>query len=278
MDKKEILYELSLKYNTLKMYENTIEQMRKNNCSDDAINVIIGERDSVEAEVSDLLSYNDLDKPGHPEKSPHVGSDNKFLTELNKHCEYRNLYDERDGNFFDNISKKAYEAPTIEVKHSSFKPTFAYIQEKISNSQWISCSNFIVKFPKEKIDIDEWRVSGVNYSIAPKVTSATKYICPSHNVLTVIVNDFAELRDSGEYVVLSDIVEKLYSNGVSVIGNIDVDVINNNGVLLYTLRFVNCIYDNCEFDGFSYESTDLRHAILNFSYDEIKIIKSIPLT
>ena len=83
MDKKEILYELSLKYNTLKMYDNTIEQMRKNNCSDDAINVIIGERDSVEAEVSDLLSYNDLDKPGHPEKSPHVGSDNKFLTELN---------------------------------------------------------------------------------------------------------------------------------------------------------------------------------------------------
>ena len=43
MDNKEMLYELSLKYNTLKMYENTLDQMRKNGVSsEESIARILG--------------------------------------------------------------------------------------------------------------------------------------------------------------------------------------------------------------------------------------------
>lgn len=272
MDKKEMLYELSLKYNTLKMYNNTIEQMRNNGCSDKKINDVIAERDIVEKEVMELLKPDAQVNESH-RKCPTIAN-NKFLDELNKSCEYRELYDVRK-NFFDDIKPLDGNKDQIAYRKSEIsedkKPVYADIQEKISTSQWISCSNFIVKFPKDKINIDEWRISGVHYTMR----QSSKYSCGSRERLSVMVNDFAEMKNDGEYVILADIVNKLYSYGVNVIGNVDVDVINNNGVILYTLRFTNCIFEDADCDSFSYQTTDLRRFNLNFSYDNIEVIPPV---
>ena len=53
MDSKEMLYEISLKYNTLKMYENTIEQMKKNGNNGYSINKIELEKKAVENELAE---------------------------------------------------------------------------------------------------------------------------------------------------------------------------------------------------------------------------------
>ena len=210
---------------------------------------------------------------------------NKFIQAQKKRAEYKRLYDIRK-NFFDDITKNEIgwaeyvpetPAPTLkEVKEriekeiKDKKPKFADIQEKISNSQWISRSNFIVNFPKDKIDIDAWRVSGFHYTLKQK-SSCGSFCNNNYGDMYIIVNDFAEKKEDGTYNILSKIIKNLYTYKVNVIGSIDVDVIDNNGEVLYKLRFTNCIFNDAEPDSFSYDSTDLRRISLHFSYDDVKI-------
>ena len=50
-----MLYEISLKYNTLKMYENTLNEMKKNGvASEEAIKKIEAEKNNTESELKDL--------------------------------------------------------------------------------------------------------------------------------------------------------------------------------------------------------------------------------
>jgi len=258
MDNKEILYEISLKYNTLKMYESTIEEMKKNNISGKSLDAVIFEKNVVEKELIDLLNPN-TPTPEHGWlKNPSISNGNKFIEKMQKKAEYNSLYDIKK-NFFDDIVKESDNSIANDFSNEiNFKkPTYAEIQEKISDSQWISMSNFIVNFPKNKVNIDEWRVSSFYY------TSGDIY---------VIVNDFAEKKDDGKYVILSQIIEDLYVNSEDVIGNIILDVVNNNGDTLYSINFSNCKFSDASPDSFTYESTELRKINLHFTYDNFKII------
>lgn len=242
MDNKEMLYEISLKYNTLKMYENTIEQMKKNGNTGETLANVELEKNAIEKEFMDLLAFN-IDST--------VENENKFLKEINKNCKYKELYNPKR-NFYDDIKLNKFEE-NINDK----KPTYSDVQEKISNSQWISRSNFIVRFLKDYINIDEWRVSSFFYR-------------EDDNILSVTVNDFSEKNEDGTYNVLMKTVSNLKDSPYA--GDIYIDVINNSGDLLYRMIFENCefMYDDC--DGFTYESSELRKVILNFNFKDLYIL------
>lgn len=247
MDSKEILYEISLKYNTLKMYENTIEQMKKNGNNGHSIDKIELEKKAVENELAELLNP-DFD-------NDNVQSENKFLKEANKQLEYDDIY-AGNNSFFDEIAKQVNDA-----KLYGKKPTYSDIQDKISNAKWISRSNFIVRFPKNEVDIEEWRVAGFYYNY-PSDSS-------QKGEIRINVNDFSEKKEDGKYRILSNIVNKLYSHKVKPVGDIYVDVIDNNGEKLYTLRFTNCTFEEVYPDAFGYDSTALRRFELCFKYDNV---------
>ena len=269
MDNKEMLYEISLKYNTLKMYDNTIEQMKKNNNTGDSLNSIIKERDVIEKELVSLLDPKLATPINSCAKDPSISEEklngNKFIQATKKRCEYKKLYDIRN-NFYDNISLKNMSFDVIPTKEEIIakrekemegkKPTYADIQEKISNSQWISCSNFIVRFDNDKINIASWRVSGFYYRC--------------DNNLSVTVNDFSEKNEDGSYNILMQIVSKLTNYRCA--GNICADIIDNSGELLYKMIFEGCDFTYADNDGFTYESTALRKVILNFHYKRLHIL------
>ena len=281
MDKNEMLYEISLKYNTLKMYENTLEQMRKNGVAkEESILKIENERNEVEKELVELLnpSCKTINLNGH-RNDPKIDVENKFIKEANKRGEHKKMYDIRN-DFFENITKPSENDSPIKYRDESKdelkkveykKPTFADVQEKISNSQWISCSNFIVRFPKDEIDIDSWRVSGFYYTLKQGCCSSSIKNC-GNGEINVIVNDFSEKKEDGTYNILSKIIEKLCAYKVRVLGDIFVDAINNSGEVLYTLCFTKCIFSGVSSDGFSYESTDLRRFYINFTYDNVHVL------
>ena len=271
MDNKEMLYEISLKYNTLKMYENTIDQMKKNGNTGETLTNIIAEKNNVEKELVELLN------PKLPEsntinncaKDPSICekklNGNKFIQAQKKKAEYKRLYDIRN-SFYDNITPKNMSFDVIPTKEETIvkrekemeskKPKYSDIQEKISNSQWISCSNFIVRFDKNKVNIDEWRVSSFYYRC--------------DNILSVTVNDFSEKNEDGSYNILMQIVSNLINNRYA--GNICADVIDNSGELLYKMVFEDCDFTYADSDGFTYESTELRKVILNFHYKILHVL------
>ena len=267
MDKKEMLYEISLKYNTLKMYDNTIEQMKKNNNTGDSLNSIIKERDVIEKELVSLFDPKLATPINSCAKDPSISEEklngNKFIQATKKRCEYKKLYDIRK-NFFDDIEKPTPVGfmsenelkKIVERKEYNKKPTYADVQEKISNSQWISRSNFIVRFNKEKINIDEWRVSSFYYQ--------------DNGNLSVTMNDFAEKNEDGTYNILSKIALKLQKDRYA--GDIIVDIITNSGELLYKMVFANCEFKYADSDGFTYESAELRKTILNFHFEKLHIL------
>jgi len=277
-----MLYEISLKYNTLKMYENTLEQMRKNGVAkEESILKIENERNEVEKELVELLNplCKTINLNGY-RNDPKIDVENKFIKEANKRGEHKKMYDIRN-DFFENITKPSENDSPIkyrdeskdELKKAEYKkPTFADVQEKISNSQWISCSNFIVRFPKDEIDIDSWRVSGFYYKLKQNSKCLSNRSGCERGEISVIVNDFAEKREDGTYNILSKIIEKLYKYKIIVLGDIFVDVINNSGELLYTLCFTKCIFNGANPDAFSYESTDLRKFYLDFTYDNVHVL------
>ena len=277
-----MLYEISLKYNTLKMYENTLEQMRKNGVgNEESFSKIEGEKNMVEKELVELLNPNLSTEVNSNAKDPSLSCDNKFLQEAKKIGEYKNLYDIRK-DFFDDITKPVEEDSPLrykdeskgEVKEAEYnKPTLADVQDKISNSQWISYSNFIVEFPKKEIDIDEWRVSNFFYRNKQTVPCSSQKATTCGGELDISINDFAEKREDGTYNILAKTVHKLETTSrAHVIGNITVSVINNGGDLLYIMIFENCRFVGSDADGFTYDSVGLRKVILKFDYDEIHIL------
>lgn len=273
MDKNEMLYEISLKYNTLKMYENTLEQMRKNGFSSkESIEKIEKEKSKVENELIELLKPNIDDVEA---KNASIDNGNKFIHELKKKEEYKKNYDSKK-NFFVDLKPLGNNTDYVVYRNAEIpenkKPIFSDIQEKISNSQWISCSNFIVRFPKEEIDIDSWRVSGFYYKLKQNSKCLSNRSGCERGEISVIVNDFAEKRENGTYNILSKIIEKLYKYKITVLGDIFVDVINNSGELLYILCFTKCIFNGANPDAFSYESTDLRKFYLDFTYDNVHVL------
>jgi len=273
-----MLYEISLKYNTLKMYENTLDQMKKNGSENTpSYTEILKEKSILEEELFELLNPKTLNEENT--------SENKFLNEVNKKAKYTARYNVlKTDNFFDNITKNDlvwYEMDTPdederknEGEKEVKKPKFADIQDKISNSQWISCSNFIVEFPKDKIDIDEWRVSGFFYRAKPRTCCSQEKCTVNGGELIVTVNDFAEKREDGTYNILANIVNDLsIKSKAYVIGDIYARIINNNGEELYLMRFKNCRFISSDADGFNYETTSLRKVILQFEYDEMIILE-----
>lgn len=291
MDNKEMLYEISLKYNTLKMYEATLEQMRKNGKEDcDSFKKVSDEKDTVEKELIELLNPI-LEVPdGNPRMNPSIDenklSGNAFISAVKqrKKGEYKEIYDIRK-NFFDEIKKDTLSSnyvcvPTyeevkerIENEIKDKKPSYWEVQEKISNSQWISCSNFIINFPKNEIDIDEWRVSGFYYNMNQRVGCSSSRCTVCGGDLYVSVNDFSEVKEDGTYNILSKIVNNLYKkSNAHVVGNIYANIISNDGETLYAMCFENCRFKDSDCDGFSYETTGLRKVNLHFNYDELHIL------
>ena len=277
-----MLYEISLKYNTLKMYENTLEQMKKNGVgNEESFSKIEGEKNMVEKELVELLNPNLPTETNYRAKDPSISDDNKFLQEAKKIGAYKNLYDIRK-DFFDAITKPVEEDSPVrhrdtsndELKEAEYsKPTFADVQDKISNSQWISYSNFIVEFPKKEIDIDEWRVSNFFYRNKQNVSCSSHKANTCGGELDISINDFAEKREDGTYNILAKTVHKLETaSRAHVYGNIHVNIINNGGDLLYTMVFENCRFVGSDADGFTYDSVGLRKVILKFDYDELHVL------
>lgn len=277
MDNKEMLYELSLKYNTLKMYENTLDQMRKNGVSsEESIARIEQEKQAVESELIELLNpKTEVVESG--KKSPSIGEGNKFIQAQKKKAEYKRLYDIRK-NFFADIKPLGDNKDQVVYRKAEIpedkKPTFADVQDKISNSQWISHSNFIFEFPKNEINIDSWRVSGFFYR-----KKEYGHVCSSQKCtgtsgeLFVSVNDFADKNEDGTYNILAQTVLNLEKAGKAhVVGNLYAKIISNDGEELYTFCFENCRFICSDSDGFSYETTGLRRVNLNFEYDELHVL------
>ena len=282
-----MLYEISLKYNTLKMYENTLEQMKKNGVGDEeTLSKIENEKSTVEKELVELLNPN-LSSEDTGIKNPslvetkHCNAFVKALNDESKRGVYKELYDIRK-NFFDNITKSVEEDSPVrhrdaskdELKEAEYnKPTFADVQDKISNSQWISYSNFILEFPKKEIDIDEWRVSNFFYRNKQNVSCSSHKVNTCGGELDISINDFAEKREDGTYNILAKTVHKLETaSKAHVYGNILVNIINNGGDLLYTMVFENCRFVGSDADGFTYDSVGLRKVILKFDYDELHVL------
>jgi hypothetical protein len=287
MDSKEILYEIALKYNTLKMYENTLEQMKKNGVgNEESLSKIEGVKNVAERELVELLNPNlssedtGIKNPSI-EETKHCNAFVKALNDESKRGVYKELYDIRK-NFFDNITKPVKDDSPVKYRDESKdvlkeaeykKPTFADVQDKISNSQWISYSNFIVEFPKKEIDIDEWRVSNFFYRNKQTVSCSSRKVNTCGGELDISINDFAEKREDGTYNILAKTVHKLETTSrAHVYGNIHVNIINNGGDLLYTMVFENCRFVGSDADGFTYDSVGLRKVILRFAYDELHIL------
>ena len=278
MDNKEMLYEISLKYNTLKMYDNTIEQMKKNG-SDSSVEAIEKERDTVEKELIELLNpKNDCNvKTGI--KNPSLNNGNEFLKKVQENYEKRK---EEDKYYFDEEYEDEYEIGLDEYPYEeSNKPRLSDVQDKMSNSTWINSSNFIVRFPKDEINIDEWRVASFSYSLdtpALKNCSCNNYYEEEKDDsigggFFVTVNDFSEKIDDTRYNILSNIVLDLYKNP-KVNKNIHVDIIDNNGGLLYTLVFEKCIFrgTNGVSGMFDYSHSELSSKKLIFNFKNIVIL------
>ena len=111
MTMKEKMSEIELMINTLKMYDNTIDQMEKNGIGEESINKVREERENVALEFKAIVDRN----------AKEIKIENQFI-------------------------KKAMEKET-EKKFEYERPKYADIQDKISNSKWISSSNFIFRFP-----------------------------------------------------------------------------------------------------------------------------------
>ena len=238
MTMKEKISEIELMINTLKMYDNTIDQMEKNGISEDSINKVREERENVALEFKAIVDRN----------TKEAKRENEFV-------------------------KKALEKEK-EKKFEYERPRYADVQDKISNSKWISSSNFIFRFPKDEINIDEWRVASFSYLI-----SGPKSSCSCNpwdgtdedddkvgGSLFVQVNDFAEKVNNYQYNILANIYLELLKNPI-VVGDICVDIIDNGGDLLYTI-----VFEKCRFTGngggslsmFDYGSTALNK--MNFSF------------
>jgi hypothetical protein len=241
---KEKMSEIELMINTLKMYDNTIDQMEKNGISEDSINKVREERENVALEFKAIVDRN----------TKEIERENQFV-------------------------KKALEKEK-EKKFEYERPKYADIQDKISNSKWISSSNFIFRFPKDEINIDEWRVASFSYLLSGPKSSCS---CnpwdgtdedDSDNVggnLYVQVNDFSEKINDYKYNILANIYLELLKNPI-IIGNICVDVIDNGGDLLYTI-----VFEKCRFTGngggsismFDYGSTALNKMNFAFTFKNI---------
>ena len=290
MDNKELLYEISLKYNTLKMYDNTIDQMIKNGASDKSLEAIESERANLENEFEQLLSpKTESINDGGYRTNPKIDKENEFLKKV--HEDYEKRKDEYEYEVGYGVDEYPYddnwgddEDPPIEEEENN-RPRLADIQDKISNSKWISSSNFIFRFPKDEIDVDEWRVSSFSYTLnAPK----TSCYCspydeydekPTDKIggnLYVKINDFFENINDYQYNILSKIYLNLTKNPV-LNSNIYVDVIDNGGDLLYTM-----VFEKCRFIGtgggcvgsFAYDRTDLN--CMNFCFDFKNIVILAP--
>ena len=200
MTMKEKMSEIELMINTLKMYDNTIDQMEKNGISEDSINKVREERENVALEFKAIVDRN----------AKEIKMENQFI-------------------------KKAMEKET-EKKFEYERPKYADIQDKISNSKWISSSNFIFRFPKNEINIDEWRVASFSYLLSGPKSSCSCNPWDDMNEdddkvggsLYVQVNDFAEKVNDYQYNILSNIFLELLKNPI-IVGNICVDVIDNGG-------------------------------------------------
>ena len=243
MTMKEKMSEIELMINTLKMYDNTIDQMEKNGISEDSINKVREERENIAMEFKAIVDRN----------AKEIKMENQFI-------------------------KKAMEKEK-EKKFEYERPKYADIQDKISNSKWISSSNFIFRFPKNEINIDEWRVANFSYLLSgPKSTCSCNpwddNDDDSDNVggsLYVQVNDFAEKVNEYQYNILSNIFLELLKNPI-IVGNICVDVIDNGGDLLYTI-----VFEKCRFTGngggsismFDYGSTALNKVNFSFTFKNI---------
>ena len=292
MDNKEMLYEISLKYNTLKMYDNTIEQMKKNG-SDKSIEEIKKERDAVEKELQSLLSLetHSINENGY-RTNPKIRK-NEFLKkaneELTKPKKY--YYEDQDEDIPEHgLDEYPYNDFDYEYEEESDveenRPRLADIQDKISNSTWISSSNFIFKFPKDEINIDEWRVSSFSYTLNP-IHFTSSCSCNEYDdedetpkrtkhggSLFVVINDFSEQIDEYQYNILTQIILSLYENPV-IENDIYADIIDNNGNLLYTL-----VFEKCKFVGtngglvsnFDYGVTSLNKMNLTFMFKNLIVL------
>lgn len=243
MTMKEKMSEIELMINTLKMYDNTIDQMEKNGISEDSIDKVREERENVAMEFKAIVDRN----------AKEVKMENQFI-------------------------KKALEKEK-EKKFEYERPKYADIQDKISNSKWISSSNFIFRFPKDEINIDEWRVASFSYLLSGPKSSCSCNPWDDMNEdddkvggsLYVQVNDFAEKVNDYQYNILSNIFLELLKNPI-IVGNICVDVIDNGGDLLYTI-----VFEKCRFTGngggsismFDYGSTALNKVNFSFSFKNI---------
>ncbi len=295
MNKKEMLYEISLKYNTLKMYDNTLEQMKKNGInSKKAIEEIKRERDSIEKEFEILLDSKteDVNKNGY-RTNPKIEKENEFLKkaneELNRPKKY--YYDDQDEDIpehgldefpYDYDYDEDYSDEIDEELKEENKPRLADVQDKISNSTWISSSNFIFRFPKDEINIDEWRVSSFSYclnQIYGKMCSCDDYddekpkeIKHGGN-LYVSVNNFSEKINDYQYNILAKTVLSLFENNV-IENNLCADIIDNSGNILYTIVFEKCRFvgTNGVANTFDYKNTSLSQMHLTFSFKNIVIL------
>ena len=243
MTMKEKMSEIELMINTLKMYDNTIDQMEKNGISEDSINKVREERKNVALEFKAIVDRN----------AKEIERENQFV-------------------------KKALEKEA-EKKIEYERPRYADIQDKISNSKWISSSNFIFRFPKNEINIDEWRVASFSYLLSGPKSSCSCNTWDDMNEdddkvggnLFVQVNDFAEKVNDYQYNILSNIFLELLKNPI-IVGNICVDVIDNDGDLLYTI-----VFEKCRFTGngggsismFDYGSTALNKVNFSFTFKNI---------
>lgn len=279
MDNKEMLYEISLKYNTLKMYDNTIEQMKKNG-SESSVEAIEKERDEVEKELIELLNPKNSCNAKTGIKNPSIDRDNEFLKKVQENYEKRK---EEDKYYFDEGYEDEYEIGLDEQPYEEVnKPRLSDVQEKMSNSTWINSSNFIVRFPKDEINIDEWRVASFSYSLnnpAYKKCSCNNYYEEEEKDdsigggFFVRVNDFSEKIDDANYNILSNIVLDLYRNP-KIDKDIYVDIIDNTGDLLYTIVFEKCVFTGINGGGraFDYRHSELSSMELVFNFKNIVIL------
>ena len=257
MDNRELVSELSLKYNTLKMYENTIKEMEKRGFVGNSLDKLKSEKEEIELDFLNLLDPRLVDDEQQ--------SENEFIKSLHKNNLYR-----VDKDFFNDFSKShSSEEKNINDK----KPTFGEIQDKISSSQWISHSNFIARIPKNIFDIDEWRVSHIYFEfVKPTFLKNGKY--PVGGTLDVFVNDFSYVKDDGSHNILLQSIINAYklNEFEKSIGDILIDVIDNSGNELYTIKFINCKFKESYPEIFDYKSTDLRTVGLRFEYEDLDIL------
>lgn len=270
MDNNEMLYEISLKYNTLKMYENTLDQMAKHGSDQGAIEKIKNEKDAVEKELLELFNPKTSETKTSI-KSPKMGNEkakevsNSFLNKCNEKAELEKMYSD---NFFSKV-RKDETVPVFNAtinkcnsnKQNFTVPTFAKIQEKISQSEWISESNFIVRFDKENLDIDEWRIADVEYYFEEK----------TNGELRIIVNDFVDYTDVGDKKILSSMVFKKMNENRNI-GDVALDIVNNNGETLYRLLFKQCVLNDVYPGRFDYKSTALHTLSLGIIFSNVIVL------